>query len=317
MNKNKKTTETYAVKLDSEVKEELQSLIKEYNDQGTQGDFMRLLVETFKTNKLSDNLIDTKSELRELNSLTTRIYNLYSNLIERNNTSLEGVKTDISDQIQSKENIIINLKDDIKKLNETNNNNLDKIAESNNINDKLLNELEQLKDRNSKDTLLIQKLTEELENSEQFKVENKTMEKQFKEMESSLHIMTEFNKQLQDTIELNDRDIDEVVGKLKDTQIKHQSELDNEKLKYEKSLEIIDAEYKREVSNIEQNLESKYMKETLKLKEDFQKEIKHLQDKSFEDKESLQDKYSERLDKVEQEKQILQKQIDELKQNEK
>ena len=111
---NKITTETYAIKLDSDLKQELQETIR--LTEGTGNDFIKMLLETYKTNKLTDTLVDTKSDLKELNTLTSRMYNLYSNLIERNSISVEGIKADAVQELQSKDDIISELQNKIMEL---------------------------------------------------------------------------------------------------------------------------------------------------------------------------------------------------------
>lgn len=302
MNDNKPTTETYAVKLDSSVKEELQGLIREYDDQGTQGDFIKLLVDTFKTNKLSNTIVDSKADLRELNTLTTRIYGLYSNLIQRNNSSMEGIKADVNDKLESKDLVIIKLKEEIEELNESNNLKKEKIVEIKQLNESLVVELEDLKTRSYKDTMLIDKLNEEVEEIKELRIENKSICKEVKEIEKTLDFMANSNKELQEIINSNDQEIVELKDILEDT-----------KLKYTEYLANKDIEHKREIGNLKEGLESDHMKEVLKIKEDYQNEIKNLQDKSFEDKEKLQDKYNERLDKSDEERSELQKEIEKLK----
>lgn len=299
---DKQTTETYAVKLDSSVKEELQGLIREYNDQGTQGDFIKLLVDTFKTNKLSNTIVDSKADLRELNSLTTRIYGLYSNLIQRNNSSIEGIKADVNEKLESKDLAIIKLKNQIEELNETSDLRKEKIVEMKQLNESLVNELEELRSRSYKDTILIDKLNEEVEEVKELRIENKSISKEVKEIEKTLDFMANSNKELQAIINSNDQEILDLENTLEDT-----------KLKYTEYLENKDIEHKREIDNLKHELESDHMKEVLKLKEDYQNEIKNLQDKNFEDREKLQDKYNKRLDKSEEERSELQKQIEKLK----
>ena len=313
MNENKQATETYAVKLDSEVKEELQGLIREYNDQGTQGDFIRLLVETFKTNKISNVVVDTKSDLRELNTLTTRIYNLYSNLIERNSSSIEGIKADIVEKIQDKEDVINKLKENIEELKLKNSIKSDEIKEIEEFNGKLLSELNQLRDRTDRDTMLIDKLSQEVEDIKELKIENSDMSKEIKEISETLNFMSSTNKELQNTIRLNEADIASMSQELEKVMSEYKQKLVDKDISHKEEVEKKDLEHLKEIDSLKQDLESESIKQTLILKEEHQKEIKILQDKSFEEKEKLQDKYNERMDKYEQEKAELQKQIEELK----
>ncbi len=313
MDKDKQTTETYAVKLDPGVKEELQELIKENDTGGTQGDFIRLLVETFKTNKLNNNIVDNKSDLRELNTLTTRMYSLYSNLIDKNNSTIEGIKADVDDKIQIKEDELYNLKNKIMGLKEVNGLKIEEVTEISEQNKKLSEENNQLIGRASKDSMLIEKLNEEVEEVKELRADSKTMKVKYKEIEDMLTFMTTTNKELQSTIESNETMIGSLTTKLEEKELEYEEELEEKKSKYKENVDGKKIENEREIDNLKHSLKSKNVEEILKLKEEHQTEVKELQDKSFEDKEKLQDKYNERLDKVDQEKEALQKEIQVLK----
>lgn len=309
MDNNKQTTETYAVKLDPEVKSELQELIREYNTQGTQGDFIRLMVETFKTNKLNNTIVDSKADLRELNTLTTRIYNIYSNLIEKNSSSIEGLKADINVTMETKDLEITKLKENIENLKENNNLKIEELEQLEEQNRKLSYDLDQAKDMNFKDSILISRLNGEVDEIKSLRAENKVIKKDHKEVEESLSFMTNTNKELQVIINSNEAEIDGLTTQLEVTEAQYKEELDDGKSKHKEEIEDIKAKHKRELENLKQDLKSEKAKEILKLKEGHQKEVKELQDKNFEDREKIQDKYNERLDKME----LLQIEVQELK----
>lgn len=313
MNDNKQTTETYAVKLDSDVKSELQSLIREYNDQGTQGDFIKLLVDTFKTNKLSNTIVDSKADLRELNTLTTRIYGLYSNLIQRNSSSIEGIKSDVNEKLESKDRVIIELKEKIEELSEIGSIKTYEMTVIKELNESLVSEVEQLRDRASKDTILINKLNEEVQEIKELKSENKALTKKMKEDKEALDFLDNSIKELQRITQIDTEEITKLKSKIEDKEAKYKKQLKEQKADYEKDSKNKEIEHKNEIDNLRQSLESEKLKEILDIKESYQNEIKTLQDKNFEDREKLQDKYSERLDKSEEEKRALQQQIEELR----
>ena len=88
---SEKDYSTYAVKLDGEVKQELQTLLEGYKEGTTYtaGDFIKTLLEVYKVNKIVNKVSGTEADIRELNTLTSRIYGLYSNLLERNQTYIK------------------------------------------------------------------------------------------------------------------------------------------------------------------------------------------------------------------------------------
>ena len=175
MDENKQTTETYAVRLNTEVKAKLENFIKEYKDKGTQGDFIKLLIETFETNNLYNTLHNSEADLREL---TTRMYSIFSNMVERNNTNIEGVISRESERRQVKAESINKLEEAIEELKEKNYIGLKKTSELNKENEKLLEEIEILKNRASKDDIFIHKLTEEVKEIQMLRVEQQNHREQ-------------------------------------------------------------------------------------------------------------------------------------------
>ena len=109
---DEKNTSTYAVKLDGEVKQELQALLEGYKEGtgATSGEFIKTLIEVYKTNKIVAKVSSTDADIKELNTLTSRIYSIYSNLIERNSNNNNALQLEFSEQLGQKDNEINNLK---------------------------------------------------------------------------------------------------------------------------------------------------------------------------------------------------------------
>lgn len=191
MDEVKQTTQTYAVRLNSEVKTKLEDLIEQYKDKGTQGDFIKLLIETFETNSLPHVLDNSEADLREINTLTTRMYGIFSNMVERNITNIDGLISKGSQNMQAKNDSIYKLEETVEELKQKNYVKLKKTEELNKLNEKLLEEIETLNNRASKDDIFIHKLTEEVKEMHILRVEEKThreqiiklQEKHFEDME--------------------------------------------------------------------------------------------------------------------------------------
>lgn len=285
MSKEKQITEPFAVRLNPKIKVELENLIREYKDQGTQGDFIKLLIETFKANELSSGISNMGADLEELNTLTSRIYSLYSNLIEKSNISRSNLKADFIDKLESRENFIVELQETLEELEKQNHIQSKQLLDSNQSNQKFLSQVEELTKRVSLDNNLIDRIAEDVEGAKELRIRNKIDTDKIKELEVSIDLINNTNKDLEETIKLN-----------------------------QDKLAARDTEHKREMNILRNDLESKNIKDSWKIKQDHQNEIKDLQDKNFKDREDVLNKYSERLDKVEHEKEDLKKYIEELKQ---
>lgn len=270
---NKITTETYAIKLDSDLKQELQETIR--LTEGTGNDFIKMLLETYKTNKLTDTLVDTKSDLKELNTLTSRMYNLYSNLIERNSISVEGIKADAVQELQSKEDIISELQNKIMELKADNLEQQDHRKQLDiNIKEQS-EELEVLRDRSSKDNKYIYKLEQEVEEIKELKIRNKELVQEVTQIREELENTTNINRELQIGSDNKRLDIEKLNDKIKEMDIKHKEKIEQEKFKLdlECKKQILELDEKR-IAGIEEQQQS-YIKQF----QEFEKERKLLQEK--------------------------------------
>ena len=178
MNETKQTTQTYTVRLNSEIKTKLENFTNQYKDKGTKGDFIKLLVETFETNNLSSVIENSEADLRELNTMTTRIYNLFSNMSERNSTNIDGLIVGEHKMVQAKNKTNNNLEEKREELEQKNYIESEKTVEIYNLNEKLLEDIQQLKNRASTDDIFIHKLTEEVKEVQTLRAEVKTYREQ-------------------------------------------------------------------------------------------------------------------------------------------
>ena len=104
---------TYAVKLEGSVKKDLQELLEGYKQQdngNNAGDFIKTLLEVYKTNKIVSKISNADTDIKELNTLVNRIYNIYGNILERNSSNNDSLQVEFSRQLEQKETTINNLK---------------------------------------------------------------------------------------------------------------------------------------------------------------------------------------------------------------
>lgn len=259
MNRAKQITEPFAVRLNPKIKIELEDLIREYKNKGTQGEFIELLIETFKANELSSGISNTEADLSELNTLTTRIYDLYSNLIEKSNTNIDIFRSKMYEEIEDKDILIIELEEIIEELKNENHIQSEEILESSQSNEKLSTQIEDLTKQVSLDNNPMDKTNEEVEDIKRLREEHKNDIEKIRALEAALDSMTNINKEL------------------------------------EYKLDAINIEHQREIRILENDLEAKNIRDLWKVKEEYQKEIKGLQDKNFKDREQMLDKFSKHL----------------------
>lgn len=113
---------TFGVKVPEELKEQLQKLI---GDSGLTGkDFMQSIVNIYQVEKTKESMPLVAEDLKELQTLTQRINNIYINLGYRIDNIMQGKETEIGVQLQARENIIIDLqsknesmKEEVEKIN--------------------------------------------------------------------------------------------------------------------------------------------------------------------------------------------------------
>jgi chromosome segregation ATPase len=294
--KNNDITSTYAVKLDSDIKEELIDLINN-NSEGTAGDFIEVLINTYKTNKLTNTTVDTRAELKELNTLTSRIYNIYNNLIERNAIGVNNIRKDAQEQIQEQnvtiENITEELKQSKNKINELRNEKDNLVKENN----KLSQQKDSLISQSIKDNKLITRLENDVKDLENIKNFNKELSSKIESLKNTLFEERELHNALQLAIQDRDKKIMELKKELSSEKERFNNELKNNQTTYalEKQQAVLQLrqEYQEKINN--KNIE-----------------IQHIKKENIDKIEKYQDKYIEYIKEMEENKLRLEKQIQDL-----
>lgn len=265
-----KESSTYAVKLDSSVKQELQGLLEGYKEDtgATAGEFMKTLLEVYKTNKIVSRVSSTDADIKELNALTGRIYSIYSNLIERNNNSNSVLQQEFSEQLSKKDITIDSLKNKIEGLNE----NYELLQSAYNDSCKDKEDIEknniQFQELNNSYKLNVGKLQEELTSLQELKSINKGLNEEITSVKELL------SKQQVDNIALNDniKERNNSITQLNKT-------VENNKVVYAADLERLNKEHEKDIQSIKDKLELEKDKAVLQLKQLHQEEIEKLQSK--------------------------------------
>lgn len=281
--------ETWGLKLDAELKEKLQGIIKD--DFESSKDFMEQVVSLYELNKLKQGKNVLTAEVEELESLTRRINGIFINANAKINSMLQDKDSRAEQQQELKQRLIERLQNDIAKLEQEK----ERVS---NINDSLTVMNEDYKQQvnqltKSKETLE-QLVTEYKEKNDlltgtltEYKAEhenNKLLQEQNRELEDKLHELnvasTEQAKQIIDSDK-----------KLQEQAQKHENELQELKAKHGEELNTTRAR-----AEIEANMK------LLELQVEHQAKIQVLQEKHNAEIEQYQAKYRQLLEQMEQKK---------------
>lgn len=281
--------ETWALKLDADLKEKVQEIIK--SDFDSSKDFLEQLVSAYELNKLKHGENVLTAEVEELESLTRRINCIFINANAKINTMLQDKDTRAEQQQELKQKLIEQLQEDIAKLKHEK-------EEISNINDSLVisnqeysqhinqltksaSTLEDLvaeyKEKNDTLTGLLAEYKQDREHNKKLQEQNRELQDKLQELnvvatEQAKQII-ETDKKLQEQSEKHQNDLQELLKK-------HSDELDTTKRKTE----------------IDANMT------ILQLQQEHQTKMQILQEKHNAEIEQYQAKYKELLDQLEQNK---------------
>ena len=281
---NKNETVTYSVKLDAKTKEELLNLI-ETESEGTAGDFIEVLINTYKTNKVSNAVMDTKSELKELNILTSRIYNLYSNLIEKHNIALNNIKADFQGKLSEKDKLIEELEKQLEECKITNENLSNKISKLNEEYFILKKKKDELEVQSEKDNKLIARLENDIEELHEIKKLNKELNKQIENFKKRIDELNKQNQLSQTIIKDKEREITNLQERIKAIEANYNEQLKKEirKLELDKQQEILEIKnyYQDAINEKDKEIES-VKNEKIQAIENYLAKIERLQNDKIE-----------------------------------
>jgi Chromosome segregation ATPases len=109
---------TFGVKVPDDLKEQLTKLMQ---DSGLTGkDFMQSLVNVYQVEKTKEGIPEVAQDLKELQSLTQRINNIYLNLGYRIDNLMKSKETEMQEQLQRKDAVIATLQNKIEELDSKN-----------------------------------------------------------------------------------------------------------------------------------------------------------------------------------------------------
>lgn len=268
---------TYAVKIDTEVKQELSKLLEGYKE-GTSanaGDFMKVLIDTYKLNKITNTISTVDADIKELNTLTARMYGIYSNMVQRIETNNNALQQQFGEELNKKNEITEDLRNKLAELQAQNE--LISNAFNNAVAEKeeLLKENKQLQESNINYKEINSNLKEKVAELDQYKQENKDLTKQLvevkKEYEDTLKVV------LEQKTELSLKD-----NLIKDMEQKHTKEVEDLKEKATSDKQKASAEF--------ESLKENHNKQVADLKEKYNNQLQELKLKQDQELIQVKDK---------------------------
>lgn len=281
--------ETWGLKLDAELKEKLQGIIKD--DFESSKDFMEQVVSLYELNKLKQGENVLTAEVEELESLTRRINGIFINANAKINTMLQDKDSRAEQQQELKQKLIERLQGDITRLEQEKeeissvndtlvNSNQEYIQEINQLT-KSTSTLEQLvaeyKEKNDTLTGLLAEYKEDREQNKNLKEENRDLKNKLHELNVA---STEQAKRI---VEVDDK-------------IKEQSEA------YANKIQELKLKYNEELNTVKSRAELEANMKILELQAEHQSKLQALQEKHNAEIEQYQSKYRELLEQMERKK---------------
>lgn len=281
---------TFGVKMPEELKKQLEDLQKNGGFR-TGKDFMQQLVNIYQVEKAKDSIPVVAEDLKELQTLTQRINNIYLNLgyrIESINKSQEEAKTKI---LKDKDSIIQDLQTKIQDLKDQNDNLNNDNSEKVNLINSLYERVNQLTNSNDSIKALNDEYKSKIDTMagivEQYKGYKDTNEELNKLLADSQTRNIEFNN--------NVKEKDIVIEKLN-------SELAAVKKANEKTVQELNTKHNEFIQSVKDKAELQREKAILELKSQQQHEKEELQDRYNKQIEEYQNKYRDLLKELEQKK---------------
>lgn len=288
---------TFGVKVPEELKEEISKLMQ--NSGLTGKDFMQSLINVYQVEKTKEQLPEVTQEIRELQSLTQRINNIYLNLGYRIDNLMKAKDTEVEHQLRKKEEIVSKLQDQMAELDSKNEILTEAFNSSVNEKNELNQRVNELTENNSNIKALV----------EEYKIKNDTLTGLLNEYRAS----KEENESLKDklsqanlrVLEINNekmvlgRELEQLTSKVDRLTSEVNTLKVNHKIEVDNLNETNRDATSKAVQDITRVKESEKREEILNLKEEFQERMQKIQEEAAAKVSEYQEKYRTLLEELE------------------
>lgn len=289
---------TYGAKVPEELKKQLEDLQK---DSGlrTGKDFMQQLVNCYVIEKTKEQLPEVAQELKELQTLTQRIYNIYLNLGYR----IENVTKEQQEQQEKELNKKNSIISDLQEKNESSKADFEALTEAyNNIvnqNNEYLQRVNELTESNNNIKALVEEykgkndmLLSDLAEYKQYRISNEELKKENETLTSELNKLTFSNTNLEDQLKNTKEEIERIKTDNKNVLDAHREES-------ELVLAKLHEEHENALKQALNVAEIEKEKTILEIEKKHQKELQEIQINANNQINSYQSKVKVLLDEIE------------------
>lgn len=302
-------TKTFGLKVPEELHKEASNIMKLLDLSGE--DFLNEMIRAYKSERTKEKIPLVAKDLKELQVLTGRIYDMYLNLSYGIENISRSKEDEMNDKLEKKESIIISLQDKVNELTEK----TDMLTSSFN---------NAIEDKNNLDKQVYQ-LTEVIESNKalitEYKEKNDTLSglvNEYKfakdenvELKESLNKANLTNLQVNNDNVAKGREIEQLKNSISEVSLtvdslKEQNRIAQEELKAEHGsyIEKLNSHHKSDIEKTIQDItrskDAEKREEILNLKEEQQEKILLIQNQYQNRINEYQDKYKSLLEELEQ-----------------
>lgn len=282
-------TETWSLKLDSELKEKIQEIVKK--DFESSQEFMEQLLNAYQNEKLNNNSDMLKGDIDTVNRAIRQIQDVFIGVNAKLGSMEESYNQRIQVAQQSQEQEKQVYRENIEKLKSEN----EKISQANdklvNINNELTEQVEQFTKSNSMLEQLVNEYKEKNDTLTGLLAEYKADHEANKNLKDELNMVKADKQKVENEVETQGKEIDKLNTKLIEQATTHENEL-----------QTIKSQHSVELGNATKQAEIDANMRILELQAEQQKKLNDLQEKHNAEIEQYQIKYKELLEEMEQKK---------------
>lgn len=253
----------------------------------SQDKMMKELIASYELEQAKSGISDRAKEIEEFQHHINRIQNMFLNSLEINQNSEIIIREQFREQLNRKQDLIINLQDQLKEAKEGFKDITDKYINASDLSKKLYGELEQLKDILGTKESLLNEYKAKIDTLTSLVTEYTEYKEKFKESDKIISDLNYANNNL----EMNNKelklDIENLTKKLEI--------IESNASFYKNELDLLKSEHKKE---IEKN-EFKYNDEILKIKSEYEDEIKKLELRCSDEALKTKSEYESEIGKLE------------------
>jgi chromosome segregation ATPase len=313
------SNKTFGLKVPDELYNEASNLMSVLDVSGEE--FLNTLIASYKTEKTKEQIPLVAKDIKELQGLTRRIFDIYLNLSYGIENIARDKEEEMNNKLEKKDSIIFSLQEELNQLTDKSENittAFNEAVEDKNILEKEVNQLTEtlrsnkdlIQEYKNKNDMLLGQLTQYEKYPEKLEATKELLNKQ---QADNIELSNNL-KQAEQTIEQLNKAVDEAktshVSEVDMLNTSHSSEIDKLNTIHSVELDKLTKDHEADLKSLKDKLEIEKDKSILELKQIRQQEIEKIQNKHNTDISKYNAEYKkllEELDKSRQSSQITKK----------